>query len=47
MSSERPNLRTPDAIILATALTRGHILVTPDIRDFPAAMPGIRVPYQL
>lgn len=42
---ERPRLRLPDAVVLATALTRGRILVTRNIKDFPAEMPGIRVPY--
>ena len=42
---ERPGLKTPDAIILATALLRGRVLVTRNIKDFPAEMPGIRVPY--
>jgi len=44
---ERPRLKSPDAIILATALTRGRILVTRNTKDFPAEMPGIRVPYTL
>ncbi len=44
---ERPRLRSPDAIILATALTRGRVLVTRNTNDFPANMPGIRVPYTL
>lgn len=44
---ERPSLKTPDAIILATALTRGRVLVTRNTKDFPAEMPGIRVPYTL
>ncbi|KGB57085.1 PilT protein-like protein [Sphingopyxis sp. LC81] len=44
---ERPGLKSPDAIILATALTRGRVLVTRNVKDFPAAMPGIRVPYTL
>ena len=44
---ERPRLRSPDAIILATAQVRGRILVTRNTRDFPAALPGIRVPYTL
>ena len=44
---ERPRLKTPDAIILATALTRGRVLVTRNTKDFPAEMPGIRVPYTL
>jgi hypothetical protein len=44
---ERPKLRSPDAIILATAQTRGRVLITRNIKDFPANMPGIRVPYKL
>ena len=44
---ERPSLKSPDAIILATAQTRGRVLITRNTRDFPAAMPGIRVPYIL
>lgn len=44
---ERPRLKSPDAIILATAQIRGRILVTRNTRDFPASMPGVRVPYTL
>ena len=44
---ERPRLKSPDAIILATAQTRGRVLVTRNTKDFPAEMPGIRVPYIL
>ena len=44
---ERSRLKSPDAIILATAIVRGRVLVTRNIRDFPPAMPGIRVPYIL
>lgn len=44
---ERPRLKSPDAIILATAQTRGRILVTRNTRDFPAEMPGIRIPYTI
>ncbi|WP_404480819.1 PIN domain-containing protein [Novosphingobium sp. BL-52-GroH] len=44
---ERPRLRSPDAIILASANVRGRILVTRNTKDFPASMPGIRVPYTL
>jgi predicted nucleic acid-binding protein len=44
---ERQRLRSPDAIILATAMLRGRVLVTRNTKDFPAAMPGIRVPYIL
>lgn len=42
---ERPGLITPDAIMLATAQIRGRIFVTRNTKDFPANMPGIRVPY--
>lgn len=44
---ERPRLKAIDAIILASALTRGRVLVTRNTKDFPAEMPGIRVPYIL
>lgn len=44
---ERPRLKSPDAIILATAQTRGRVLVTRNTMDFPANMPGVRVPYIL
>jgi predicted nucleic acid-binding protein len=44
---ERPRFKSVDAIILATAQTRGRVLVTRNTQDFPAEMPGIRVPYTL
>ena len=44
---ERVRLKAMDAIILATAQTRGRVLITRNIKDFPAEMPGIRVPYIL
>jgi predicted nucleic acid-binding protein len=44
---ERPRLKSPDAIILASAQVRGRVLITRNTRDFPAQMPGIRVPYRL
>lgn len=44
---QRPRLKAPDAIILATAQTRGRVLITRNTKDFPAEMPGIRVPYTL
>ena len=44
---ERPRLKSPDAIIFATTLIRGRILVTRNIKDFPANLPGVRVPYIL
>lgn len=44
---EHPRLKSPDAIILASAMVHGRILVTRNTRDFPATMPGIRIPYTL
>lgn len=44
---ERPSLKSPDAVILASAQTRGRVLVTRNTKDFPAEMPGVRVPYIL
>ena len=44
---QRPRLKSPDAIVLATAQVRGRVLVTRNTRDFPANMPGIRVPYTI
>lgn len=45
--SQRRSLKLPDAIIWASAQTSGKIIVTRNTRDFPAQMPGIRVPYAL
>lgn len=42
---DSPRLKAPDAIILSTALMRGRILVTRNTKDFPAATPGVRIPY--
>ncbi|WJY18936.1 type II toxin-antitoxin system VapC family toxin [Alteriqipengyuania flavescens] len=44
---QRKSLKAPDAIILASAQVAGRILVTRNTKDFPARMPGIRVPYSL
>ena len=44
---ERVRLKAMDAIILVTAQTRGRVLITRNTKDFPAEMPGIRVPYTL
>lgn len=44
---DRPKLKSPDAIILASAQHHGRTLITRNIKDFPATMPGIRVPYIL
>lgn len=43
----RRSFKLPDAVILATAQVRGRILVTRNTKDFPANMPGVRVPYTL
>lgn len=44
---ERQGLGLLDATVLATALTRGRVLITRNTKDFPAQMPGIRIPYTL
>ncbi|MEN2787421.1 type II toxin-antitoxin system VapC family toxin [Sphingomonas qilianensis] len=44
---QRRGLKSPDAIILASAQHHGRILVTRNTKDFPVDMPGIRVPYSL
>ena len=43
----RSRMKLMDAYILATAQVNGAILVTRNAKDFPANMPGIRVPYSL
>lgn len=43
----RTRMKMMDALILATAQVNGGILVTRNTKDFPAVMPGIRVPYTL
>lgn len=43
----RTRMKLLDAVILATAQVNGAILVTRNTKDFPAAMPGIRIPYTL
>ncbi|WP_068074562.1 type II toxin-antitoxin system VapC family toxin [Novosphingobium lentum] len=43
----RNRMKLLDALILATAQVNGSILVTRNTKDFPAEMPGIRVPYTL
>ena len=40
-------IRLPDAIIRASAATRGALLVTRNTKDFDAEDPGVRVPYRL
>jgi predicted nucleic acid-binding protein len=43
----RTKMKLMDAYILATAQVNGAILITRNTKDFPANMPGIRVPYSL
>lgn len=43
----RAGMRLMDAYVLATAQVNGSILITRNTKDFPAEMPGIRVPYIL
>lgn len=38
-------IKLPDAIIWATALVESRLLVTRNVKDFPATLPGVRVPY--
>ena len=45
LRNERRSLKLADAVILASAQMSGRTLVTRNTKDFPAAMPGIRVPY--
>jgi predicted nucleic acid-binding protein len=40
-------IKLPDAMILATAEVAGRVLVTRNVRDFPAGMGGVRVPYRV
>jgi len=43
----RTRMKLLDAMILATAQVNGAVLVTRNTKDFPANMPGVRVPYTL
>ncbi|WP_033073357.1 PIN domain-containing protein [Sphingopyxis sp. MWB1] len=47
LRAERKGLTLADAFVLATAQITGRILVTRNIKVFPASMPGIRIPYTL
>ncbi len=44
---QRSKLKLMDAYVLATAQVNGAILITRNTKDFPAELPGIRVPYTL
>lgn len=43
----RTRMKLLDAYVLATAQVNGAILITRNSRDFPANMPGIRIPYTI
>jgi predicted nucleic acid-binding protein len=43
----RDKMKLLDAYILATAQVNGAILITRNTKDFPAEIPGIRVPYTI
>jgi predicted nucleic acid-binding protein len=43
----RTKMKLMDAYVLATAQVNGAILITRNTKDFPAEMPGIRIPYTL
>lgn len=45
--AHRSKMKLQDALILATAQVNGAILITRNVHDFPANMPGIRIPYTL
>jgi predicted nucleic acid-binding protein len=40
-------LKMPDAIILATAEDSARVLVTRNVKDFPAGMRGVKTPYRV
>ena len=40
-------IKLPDAIVQATALVAGMVLITRNTKDFPEDEAGIRVPYRL
>ena len=47
LRTQRPGMALDSALTLAAAQVTGRILVTRNTREFPAEMPGIRVPYTL
>lgn len=40
-------IKLPDAIVQATAMVEGMVLITRNTKDFPENSAGIRVPYRL
>ena len=47
LRAQRPEMALDSALTLAAAQVTGRILVTRNVNDFPAKMPGVRVPYTL
>ena len=47
MNRRQKKIKLPDAIILATAEVAKWQLVTRNVKDFPAGMGGVRVPYRV
>ncbi|HET9629130.1 MAG TPA: PIN domain-containing protein [Novosphingobium sp.] len=45
LKAERSDLSMPAALVFATAQEHGAILVTRNAAEFPASIPGIRIPY--
>lgn len=45
LKAERPALSLPAALVFASAQEHGAILVTRNSQEFPAHIPGIRIPY--
>ena len=43
----RHRIKLPDAVIWASAQDRAMLLVTRNVKDFPAGDPGVRAPYVL
>ena len=43
----RHRIKLPDAVIWASAQDRAMLLVTRNVKDFPAGDPGVRAPYTL
>lgn len=44
---KKSRIKLPDAIIWATAQVGNRLLVTRNRKDFPAAHPGVRIPYSV
>ena len=40
-------IKLPDAIVWASAQVNSLLLVSRNVKDFPADEPGVRVPYQV